>query len=89
MRKVFNSVKLHLWDESTCSDIIRNCDLAVIPIDLSDPFAFGKPENKLLLFWGMGMPVVTSAIPAYVRAMQAVGFRELGMRERERMAYRN
>ena len=72
-RKIFDSVKLHIWDESTCSDIIRNCDLAVIPIDLSDPFAFGKPENKLLLFWRMGMPVVTSATPAYRRAMEAVG----------------
>ncbi|MDA1354604.1 MAG: hypothetical protein O3A01_09125, partial [bacterium] len=68
-RKVFNSVKLHIWDESTWSDIIRNCDLAVIPIDLSDSFAFGKPENKLLLFWRMGMPVITSATPAYLRAM--------------------
>jgi glycosyltransferase involved in cell wall biosynthesis len=76
-RKVFNSVKLHIWDESTCSDIIRNCDLAVIPIDLSDPFAFGKPENKLLLFWRMGMPVVTSATPAYLQAMQAVGSEDL------------
>ena len=41
-RKIFDSVKLHIWDESTCSDIIRNCDLAVIPIDLSDPFAFDR-----------------------------------------------
>ena len=76
-RKIFNSVKLHIWDESTCSDIIRNCDLAVIPIELSDPFAFGKPENKLLLFWRMGMPVVASATPAYLRAMEAVGSEDL------------
>ena len=76
-RKIFDSVELHIWDESTCSDIIRNCDLAVIPIDLSDPFAFGKPENKLLLFWRMGMPVVTSATPAYSRAMEAVGAEDL------------
>ena len=76
-RKVFDSVKLHIWDESTCSDIIRNCDLAVIPIDLSDPFAFGKPENKLLLLWRMGMPVVTSATPAFLRVMEAVGSKDL------------
>jgi hypothetical protein len=61
------------WKEETAADIICSCDLAVIPIDLSDPFAFGKPENKLLLFWRMGMPVLTSSTPAYVRAMELAG----------------
>jgi glycosyltransferase involved in cell wall biosynthesis len=36
---------------------------------MTDPFAAGKPENKLLLFWRLGMPVVASATPAYKRAM--------------------
>ena len=71
--KIFDSIKFHRWDEATCSSIIRECDLAVIPIDLSDPFVAGKPENKLLLLWRMGMPVVTSATPAYERAMRSAG----------------
>lgn len=62
---------LHEWKETTCADIICACDLAVIPLDLDDVFARGKPENKLLLFWRMGIPVITSASPAYLRAMQA------------------
>ena len=33
----------------------------------------GKPENKLGLLWRMGMPVVTSATPAYTRAMNEAG----------------
>jgi hypothetical protein len=71
--KLFCNVCLHEWNEKTCSDIISQCDLAVIPIPLNDPLSAGKPENKLLLFWRMGMPVVVSATAAYARAMQLSG----------------
>jgi len=61
------------WHESNLAANITKCDLAVIPLDLQDPFASGKPENKLLLFWYLGMPVLTSATPAYRTAMQNAG----------------
>ena len=67
----FDRVCFHEWKEENCAQTITSCDLAVIPIDLNDSFVVEKPENKLLLFWRMGMPVVTSATPAYRRAMQA------------------
>ena len=73
IKQFMPDVHLHEWKESDCADIICSCDLAVIPLPLNDPFAAGKPENKLLLFWRMGMPVVTSASPAYSRAMSAAG----------------
>lgn len=72
-RQILPDVIFHEWKEDDCAEIICSCDLAVIPLDLGDPFAAGKPENKLLLLWRMAMPVVTSASPAYVRAMQAAG----------------
>lgn len=72
-RKILPDVHFHEWKESDCADIICSCDLAVIPLALTDPFAAGKPENKLLLFWRMGMPVVTTSSPAYARAMRAAG----------------
>lgn len=72
-RRILPDVRLHEWKEESCADIICTCDLALIPLALTDPFAAGKPENKLLLFWRMGMPVVTSATPAYVRAMRGAG----------------
>lgn len=72
-KKILPDVIFHEWKESGCADIICSCDLAVIPLSLTDPFAAGKPENKLLLFWRMAMPVVTSASPAYVRAMNEAG----------------
>jgi glycosyltransferase involved in cell wall biosynthesis len=65
--------RFHEWHEEDCAGIICSCDLAVIPLALDDPFAAGKPENKLLLFWRMGMPVVTSASPAYERSMRNAG----------------
>lgn len=66
-------VSLYQWNLEMFSRIVTNCDIAVIPLDTGSPMALGKPENKLLLFWRMGMPTVTTASPAYVRAMDACG----------------
>lgn len=80
-RHILSDIRFHEWKESDCADIICSCDLAVIPLDLGDRFAAGKPENKLLLFWRMAMPVVTSASPAYVRAMHAAGMNYVARNE--------
>jgi glycosyltransferase involved in cell wall biosynthesis len=72
LREIYEHVELHPWSESTWAEVVRKSDLAVIPIDLADPFVRGKPENKLLLLWRMGIPVLTSKTPAYARAMDAI-----------------
>jgi glycosyltransferase involved in cell wall biosynthesis len=72
-QQIFDRIKIHEWKKETCARIISQCDVAVIPIDLEDPFVAGKPENKLLFLWRMGMPVVTSATSAYVNAMDGAG----------------
>jgi hypothetical protein len=66
-------ISFHPWERSTFSAHIVAADLAIIPIDRSDPMARGKPENKLVLLWQLGMPVATSATPAYDRAMASAG----------------
>jgi hypothetical protein len=76
-RRIFEPVSIHPWTEETCADLICECDIGVIPLDLSNKFIAGKPENKLLLLWRMGMPVIASATPAYMRAMKAAGTPEL------------
>jgi glycosyltransferase involved in cell wall biosynthesis len=81
-RRAFDAVRLHPWGEETLSEIICDYDMGVIPIDLSDPFVTGKPENKLVLFWRMGMPVVTSATPAYRRAMRQANSEALACTDR-------
>lgn len=72
-QRIYSPVVVHPWKEQTFSDLVCACDVAIIPIDLSDPFAAGKPENKLLLLWRTGIPVVASATPAYRRSMLGAG----------------
>lgn len=71
--KLFPGARWIEWNEGDLASRITECDLAVIPLNLGDPFASGKPENKLLLFWRLGMPVLASATPAYRRAMAMAG----------------
>ena len=73
VRKILPNILLYAWNERTFSGIAHNCDLALIPIPLDNPLIAGKPENRLLLFWRMGIPALVSATPAHVRAMQDSG----------------
>jgi glycosyltransferase involved in cell wall biosynthesis len=63
----------HEWCKESFSDRIVAADVAVIPIYEANPLWHGKPENKLVLFWQLGMPVLTGTTPAYQRAMTAAG----------------
>jgi len=63
----------HPWQRETFSRLVTACDLAIIPIDRSNALWWGKPENKLVLLWQRGMPVLTTATPVYRRAMEAAG----------------
>ena len=58
------------WEKPNFNKQIIDCDLAIIPINMEDGLQNGKPENKLILFWLMGMPVLTSSTPAYQRIME-------------------
>ena len=68
-----DGVHLHEWSQAALTEVATGCDLAVIPIPLGNRMLAGKPENKLILFWRMGLPVLTSATPAYLRTMAAAG----------------
>lgn len=73
--RYFADVRLYQWSEQMVSVIATACDLAVIPLPGDRPLETNKPESKLISFWKMGLPVVTSATPAYVRTMAAAGQR--------------
>jgi len=60
----------HEWSIKTLQEVAMNSDLAIIPIDMKDPFTLGKPENKLLLFWRMGLPTIVSGTPSYISVMK-------------------
>jgi hypothetical protein len=63
----------HRWDRATFSRDIVACDVAVIPMERRNALWWAKPENKLVLLWQLGMPVLTSATPVYQRVMDAAG----------------
>jgi hypothetical protein len=66
-------VRFTPWRKETFSGHITAADLAVIPMDFSHPMFAQKPENKLVLLWKLGMPVLAGPTPAYRRAMGAAG----------------
>jgi hypothetical protein len=76
-------VRLTPWDKETFSGHITAADLAVIPMATSIPMFAQKPENKLVLLWKLGMPVLVGPTPAYRRAMAAAGLDMVCETERE------
>ncbi len=73
LRGIECEILFHPWNRTSFSDHITSADLAIIPIDMSNMFACGKPENKLVMLWQLGMPVLASATPAYRRAIDTAG----------------
>lgn len=71
--KIWPGMYLYAWNERTFPVIARRCDLALIPIPLDDPLCAGKPENRLLLFWRMGIPALASSTVAHRDAMRESG----------------
>lgn len=69
-----SNISFHLydWNAATFSSIAAACDFALIPIP-DDPVMRAKPENKLLLLWSIGVPVITSRTLSYARVMKAIG----------------
>ncbi|HYI41919.1 MAG TPA: hypothetical protein VE053_16545 [Allosphingosinicella sp.] len=76
-------IRLSLWQKETFSGHITAADLAVIPMDFSHPMFAQKPENKLVLLWKLGMPVLAGPTPAYRRAMAAAGLDMICETERD------
>lgn len=71
--RLFDDYELYEWDAADMPLLVRECDVAVIPIPMNKPLGVGKSENKLILLWRLGMPTVTSATPSYVRTMRTAG----------------
>ncbi len=66
-------VRLHQWSIDTLTEVAGCCDMAIVPVDMADPMALGKPENRMRVFWRLGLPVVASASPSNMRAASLAG----------------
>jgi len=75
LKQIFSktNIKFYLypWNPITFSNIVKSCDFAIIPIP-NDDLALSKPENKLLLFWSIGVPVITTSTSSYKRVMDKI-----------------
>tara|TARA_B100000686_G_C16793678_1_gene980629 strand:+ start:325 stop:1380 length:1056 start_codon:yes stop_codon:yes gene_type:complete len=70
VKNFFHRSFVYQHNASIFPKIATACDAAIIPLDLTYPLFKGKPENKLALFWKLGLPAITSGSPAYLRAMK-------------------
>ncbi|MDC1148744.1 glycosyltransferase [Pelagibacteraceae bacterium] len=73
LNKIFGkeiNFQLVKWSTFNYQKNAINSDFAIIPIDLTDRLYSGKPSNKLLIFWRMGVPTIVSATEEYVKTMK-------------------
>jgi glycosyltransferase involved in cell wall biosynthesis len=75
LKEVFKNsnvnINVYNWNSLTFSSIAIKCDIAIIPIP-NDPVMKRKPENKLILLWSLGIPVVASRTSSYDRVMKSI-----------------
>lgn len=68
---------IYQWTKEEVNKISNICDLGIIPLFENDKLAYHKPENKLILMWLLGLPVITSETPSYKKAMQSLNNKRL------------
>ena len=69
----FKNVRFFDWSIENLKNLV-NADIGIIPIDLNNELTAGKPANKLLLFWQLGLPTITSNTSEYRMAMAETGY---------------
>ena len=74
VEKILNQLPIktvfHKWDINKNSEIFRQCDCGIIPLNKKNQFGWHKPANKLISFWFSGLPTLVSDTPAYVELME-------------------
>jgi len=68
----YETASLVPWSKENLISSARSSALAAIPINLSSPLQYLKPENRLLIMWRLGLPCLTSDSPAYSRVSKIV-----------------
>jgi hypothetical protein len=67
------NIRIHSWSQANVERLASICDFGVIPISEKDEFARLKPENKLLIYWRLGLQTLFSDTPAYLRVSSEIG----------------
>jgi len=79
------SIKINLieWTPDNLVEWANNSSIGVIPIQGFKGYNHLKAENRLLIMWRLGLPVLTSALPSYVRTMKDAGIPGICHNEKE------
>lgn len=62
-------VKVYKWSTKVLLKLSTIVNIALIPVP-NDTVMMNKPENKLILFWYLKIPVICSNTPSYDRVMR-------------------
>lgn len=65
--ETYKHSKIIPWNTENLVAAAMGSDVAIIPIKVSSPLQYLKPENRLLIMWRLGLPCLTSPTPAYIR----------------------
>lgn len=61
------------WTVDSLTNYAKLSSAAILPVLLSNPIQYLKPENRLLIMWRLGLPTLTSNTPAYARVARETG----------------
>ena len=71
LRDIDQHSRIIPWRRENLVEAAKRSSLSIIPINLSSPLQYLKPENRLLIMWRLGLPCLTSPSPAYIRVAEA------------------
>ena len=77
MKSASNTSKIIPWSIGNLIEEASKASLAIIPINISQPIQYLKPENRLLIMWRLGLPCLTSSTPAYMRVTEKAGLKSV------------
>lgn len=65
-------IELIPWSVKSVTESAAISDLGVIPVSIFDPMNDYKAENRLLIMWRLGLPVLASPTRAYSRVFNSI-----------------
>jgi hypothetical protein len=69
----YSNTQLVPWSVDNLVKFAMQSSASIIPVRLSSPLQFLKPENRLLIMWRLGLPCLTSTLPSYTRVNEIAG----------------
>lgn len=66
-----NKTDTHKWNIININNLIIDCDIGIVPADISTSEGRSKSINRILLFMSLGLPVIASAVPEYYNIIKS------------------